>query len=287
MIAAEKANYSVRMMCRVLEVSPSAFYHWEASQKEAAAREAKRADLVTEIERVHEQSFGIYGSPRVHEQLKRDGIVTSVNTVARRMKDAGIKGRVKRRFKVTTDSSHSNSVARNHLKRQFNVDTPDSVWCTDITYVRTASGFVYLAVVLDLATRLVVGWSMQRNMETPLISAALKNALAVRKPAENLLHHSDRGTQYTSGEYRKLLKENGIKASMSRKGNCWDNAVTESFFGSYKQEWAHHHQYSGLAEARSSAQGYIEAFYNRRRLHSSLGYRTPAEVDAEWTRAAA
>jgi len=287
MIAAEKANYSVRMMCRALEVSSSAFYHWGSGKEEAATREADRAALVTEIERVHGQSFGIYGSPRVHEQLQREGVIASVNTVARRMKDAGIKGRVRRRCKKTTDSSHSNSVARNHLNRQFDVDIPDSVWCTDITYVRTASGFVYLAVVLDLATKLVVGWSMQRHMETTLVADALRNALAVRKPGANLLHHSDQGTQYTSAEYRRLLKENGIKASMSRKANCWDNAVMESFFGSYKQEWANHHSYDGLVEARLSAQGYIEAFYNRRRLHSSLGYRTPAEVDAEWTRAAA
>lgn len=287
MIEAEKATYSIRMMCRILEVSPSAFYHWRSTIDKAAARAAERSELVDQIEQVHEQSFGIYGSPRVCKQLARDGVEVSVNTVARRMRETGLVGRVRRKFKATTDSAHSRPIASNALNRDFSTKTPDSVWCTDITYVRTDSGFVYLAVVLDLATRLVVGWSMQRNMETSLVMNALSNALAVRRPAEGIIHHSDRGSQYASKAYRELLERNGIKCSMSRKGNCWDNAVMESFFGSYKQEWADHHRYGGLLAARSSAQGYIEAFYNRNRLHSSIGYRTPAEVDAASTRGAA
>ena len=203
------------------------------------------------------------------------------------MRHAGIVGRVKRRYRATTDSSHSERIARNVLQRDFGTSELDSVWCADISAVPTRSGFVYLAVVIDVATRLVVGWSMERHMETSLIQQALKNALRWRKPAKGILHHSDRGSQYASKKYRRLLKSKRIRCSMSRKGNCWDNALMESFFGSFKQEWAHHHDYEGLVPARRSAFEYIELFYNRRRLHSSLGNRTPAEVDKARSRAAA
>jgi len=175
---------------------------------------------------------------------------------------------------------HNHQIAPNELNRQFQADSSDSVWCADITFVPTANGFVYLAAIIDLATRMIVGWSMATHMRTELVEGALLNALAHRRPAATLVHHSDRGSQYASHTYRDLLERNGITCSMSRAGDCWDNAVIESFFGTYKQEWAHHHRWSGLLDSRASTHDYIEVFYNRQRLHSSLGYRTPAEVDA-------
>jgi transposase InsO family protein len=166
------------------------------------------------------------------------------------------------------------------LNREFGRETPDSAWCADITYIPTGAGWVYLAVVLDLATRLVVGWSMATHMRTDLVTSALKNALAIRKPANEIIHHSDRGSQYASDEYQDLLNAHGILCSMSRVGNCWDNAVMESFFGTFKQEWANLQRWRGLDDAKLSTFEFIDVFYNRERLHSSLGYMTPAEADA-------
>ena len=286
MIEAESANFEVTMMCRVLGVSRSGYFYWRKSSK-AEERAQRHSELLDTIEEVHLDSHGIYGSPRIHFVLSSQGVQTSVNTVARLMQSAGIAGRVRRKYRTTTDSDHGRAVARNVLKRDFGASEPDSVWCTDITAVPTKSGFVYLAVVIDVATRLVVGWSMERHMKTSLVVAALEQALAWREPAQGIIHHSDRGTQYTSKRYRKLLKTHDIRCSMSRKGNCWDNALMESFFGSYKQEWAHHYEYAGLVAARASAFEYIERFYNRHRLHSSLGYRTPAAVDAAVSEAVA
>ena len=190
-----------------------------------------------------------------------------------------LQGKVRRRFRKTTDSNHEHPIAENSLNRQFEPQERDSAWCADITYIPTLSGWVYLAAIIDLTTRMIVGWSVATHMRTELVERALENALATRAPAERLLHHSDRGSQYASKTYRRLLEKHEIGCSMSRKGNCWDNAVMESFFGTFKQEWAHHHCWSGLADARVSIHDYIEVFYNRQRIHSALGYRTPAEVD--------
>ena len=274
------------MMCRLLDVSRSAYYHWVNSDK-PEQRAHRHSELLAKIERAHQDSHGIYGSPRVHAVLSRHRVRVSVNTVARLMRHAGIVGRVKRRYRATTDSNHSQRIAKNVLKRDFCTLEPDSVWRADITAVPTRSGFVYLAVVIDVATRLVVGWSMERHMETSLVVQAMDNALRWREPATGIIHHSDRGSQYASKKYRGLLKSMGIRCSMSRKGNCWDNALMESFFGSFKQEWAHHHDYEGLVPARKSAFEYIEVFYNRQRLHSSLGNRTPTEIDTARSGAAA
>jgi transposase InsO family protein len=196
------------------------------------------------------------------------------------MRAADVAGRVRPRFKVTTDSRHELSIAPNTLNREFAVESSDSVWCADITYIATAAGWVYLAAIIDLASRMIVGWSMANHMRTELVESALLNALTWRAPAARLVHHSDRGGQYASDDYRALLQHHGIECSMSRAGDCYDNAVMESFFGTYKQEWAHHHRWSGLIDARAATHDYIEVFYNRQRLHSSLGYRTPAEADA-------
>jgi transposase InsO family protein len=265
-------------MCRVLGVSRSGLYAWRARVR-PSDRELRDAELVQRIREVHGASRETYGSPRVHAQLVRDGLAVGKERVARLMRGDGLQGRVRRRFKVTTDSKHAEPIAPNVLNREFTAKTSDSVWCADITSIWTASGWVYLAAILDLATRMIVGWSMAKHMRTELVECALRSALIWRKPASKLVHHSDRGSQYASKAYRDLLARHGIECSMSRKGDCYDNAVMESFFGTYKQELVFHESWNGLLDSRAATHDYVEVFYNRRRLHSSLGYRTPAEVD--------
>ena len=265
-------------MCRVLGVSRSGWYA-SCARLRPSARELRNAELLARIRSIHEASRGTYGSPRVRAQLERDGVRVGQERVARLMHAAGLQGRVRRRFQVTTDSRHGHSIAPNRLNREFAAQSRDSTWCADITYVHTASGWVYLAAIIDLATRMIVGWSMAAHMRTELVERALLNALAVRAPAGKLVHHSDRGGQYASPSFRTLLDQCGIECSMSRAGDCYDNAVIESFFGTFKQEWAQHHRWLGLADARAATHDYIEVFYNRQRLHSALGYKTPAEVD--------
>jgi transposase InsO family protein len=219
-------------MCRVLGVSRSGWYAWR-SRIRPSDRELSDLELLRRIREIHAAGRGTYGSPRVHAQLKRDGVEVGKERVARLMRADGIRGRVRRRFKATTDSKHAEPVAPNVLKRGFTAQTSDSVWCADITAIWTASGWVYLAAILDLATRMIVGWSMARHMRTELVESALASALSWRRPAERLVHHSDRGSQYASRSYRDLLAGHGIECSMSRKGDCYDNAVMESFFGTY------------------------------------------------------
>ena len=267
------------MMCRVLGVSRSGYYASRACIR-PSEREIRDAELLLRIRAIHEESRRTYGSPRVHAQLVREGVEVGEDRVARLMRAAGLHGRVRRRFRVTTDSRHGRPVAPNVLQRAFQAETSDAVWCADITYVPTAAGWVYLAAIIDLATRMIVGWSMASHMRTELVESALLSALSWREPASKLVHHSDRGSQYASESYSQLLARHGIEASMSRAGDCYDNAVIESFFGTYKQEWMHHHRWGGLVDARASTHDYIEVFYNRQRLHSALGYRTPAEADA-------
>jgi len=267
-------------MCRVLEVSRSGYYAWRGISR-PTPREISDAELVDDIRRISEESRGTYGRPRIVAQLQREGHGAGKGRVARLMKANGIKGRVRRRFKVTTDSNHEWPLAPNTLDREFDVESTDSVWCADITYIATEAGWVYLAAIIDLATRMIVGWSMATHMRAELIEGALLNALSWRHPDGALMHHSDRGSQYASGSYRKLLESHGIECSMSRKGNCWDNAVIESFFGTYKQELAHDQHWKGLHDARAATHDYIEVFYNRKRLHSSLDYRTPMEADRD------
>jgi putative transposase len=265
-------------MCRILGVSRSG-WHAARVRVRPCQREIRDAELLIRIREVHTASRLTYGSPRVHAQLHKDGISVSRGRVARLMRAAGLRGRIRRRFQITTDSRHDRPVAPNTLNREFVADSSDSVWCADITCMSTEAGWVYMAAIIDLATRMIVGWSMATHMRTELVEAALINALSARTPAAELIHHSDRGTQYASASYQELLARHGIQCSMSRPGNCYDNAVIESFFGTFKQEWAHHHRWSGLSDARAATHDYIEVFYNRKRLHSSLGYRTPAEVD--------
>jgi len=236
-MSAEKANYPIALMCRVLGVSRSGYYDW-CDRARPTPRELLDHELTERIRRVHTDSRGTYGSPRVHARLVRDGVEVGKERVARLMRQAGIQGRVRRRFVVTTDSKHASPVVPNTLDRQFQQESSDAVWCADITYLWTLSGWVYLAAIIDLATRKIVGWSMARHMRTELVECALLNALACRKPASKLVHHSDRGSQYASGPYRALLELHGIECSMSRAGDCYDNAVIESFFSTVKSELA-------------------------------------------------
>jgi putative transposase len=236
-IEQHRDEFPVVLMCRVLEVTRSGFYAWRTREPSARARQDQR--LRIEVRVIHRQTSGRYGSPRIHQELQARGERVSRKRVARLMQVEGLRGKKKRRFRVTTNSDHTYPVAPNLLDRKFAVEDvpgPDRVWVSDITYVPTREGWLYLAVVLDLASRLVVGWSMGETLETSLAVRALQAALDQRRPAPGLLHHSDRGVQYASNEYRALLEERKAVASMSRKGNCWDNAVAESFFATVEIE---------------------------------------------------
>jgi transposase InsO family protein len=263
-------------MCRVLKVSESGYYAWR--KRRPSARATANAALVEQIRVVHTASRQIYGSPRVHAALRAQGIVCNRKRVARLMRDNGIRGCDRRRRPVTTQSGHSQTVAANLLAGDFSAEAPDRKWLGDISYVNTAEGFLYLASLEDVCSRRIVGWAMDEHMETALVERALHMALAQRKPAEGLLHHTDRGGQYASHAYRELLAEHQIEASMSRAGNCYDNAMKESFFATLKTECAVE-PFPTRAAARTAIFDYIEVFYNRQRLHSSLGYLSPADFE--------
>jgi putative transposase len=277
LIATEKACYPVALLCRVLKVSRSGYYAWH--KRPAAARTLKDQALALEVAAIHAQSCSRYGSPRVHAELRERGQRTGRKRVARLMRAAGLRARARRRFRCTTDSKHAMAIKGNLLARRFAVRAPNTSWATDITYLWTAEGWLYLAVILDLFSRRVVGWSLSERLERELVLDALTMGLAQRRPARGLLHHSDRGSQYASQEYQQLLAHHGILSSMSRKGNCWDNAVAESFFASLKIELVYQTQWRTRAEARSAVFEYIELFYNRQRRHSALDYLCPNEFE--------
>jgi transposase InsO family protein len=265
-------------MCRVLGVSTSGFYIWRRNT--GSSREKQNVKLVTHIKAVHEESRKTYGSPRIHAELCSRGIRCGKNRVARLMRQKGIQARHKRKFKATTDSNHHLPVYDNCLNRAFDVASANMSWAADITYIRTREGWLYLAVILDLFSRKIIGWSMKERMEKQLVIDALLMAIGQRKPVRGILHHSDRGSQYASKEYQALLKESGISCSMSRKANCWDNAVVESFFSTLEREWVQGKGYRTRSDARSDIFYFIETWYNRKRRHSTLGYLSPAEF--EW-----
>jgi len=267
-------------MCRVLAVSRSGYYAFMERPESTRSRENRR--LLMKVRIIHKESRGTYGSPRVHRQLQREGERCGEVRVARLMAANGIRARQKRKFVVTTDSKHKEPVAENVLCRRFRVNEPNKVWASDITYIRTYEGWLYLACVMDLCSRAIVGWSMDDSLESSLVTDALRMAYKRRRPGEGLLHHSDRGVQYSGAEFRRLLEACGTRVSMSRKGDCWDNAVVESFFGTLKTETDQ--SYRTKQDARRSIFEYIEAFYNRHRLHSSLGYMSPAEFEGQWAR---
>ena len=272
-----REHFPVRLMCRVLEASPSGFYDW--LRRPESQRAAEDRALIEKIQAVHNESRRTYGSPRVHASLKAEGYRIGRKRVARLMRENDIRAKAKRKFKVTTDSRHDHPVAPNLLDRQFTVEAPNTVWLADISYIWTREGWLYLAVVLDLFSRQVVGWAMDEQMPQELTLAALDMALQRRRPLPGLMHHSDRGSQYAAGAYQKRLAEHGIVCSMSRKGNCWDNAPMESFFHTLKTELVHHRDYLTRDEARRDIFEYIEVFYNRQRRHSTLGYLSPAQFE--------
>jgi transposase InsO family protein len=278
-IEQHRSRWPVAVACEVLEVSRSGYYAW--SERPASPGQERRMRLMEQIQQAHEQSRRTYGSPRIAAELRSRDVPVCENTVAKLMKQAGIRVRPRRSFVPrTTDSAHDYPVPPNRLDRDFGAALPNRKWTCDITYVPTNEGWLYLAVVMDLFSRKIVGWSMQDHLRVELVSDALLMALANRKPAPGLLHHSDRGVQYASEDYQRLLQESGIQCSMSRRGDCYDNAVTESFFSGLKTELVNQQQYATLQEARLSLFEWIETFYNRRRLHSSLGYLSPEAFEA-------
>lgn len=274
-------QFPIEVLCDVLHASRSGYYAW--SNRPASSTTLRRERLVEQIRQVHDDSRSTYGSPRVYQLLKAQGVACCENTVAKLMKEKGLKSKARRRISVrTTDSNHDHPVAANTLNREFYPGRPNAVWTADITYVPTAEGWLYLAVVLDLFSRRIVGWATADHLRAELACDALKMALKHRRPKAELMHHSDRGVQYASESYQNVLTEHGIAPSMSRKGNCYDNAVTESLFSTVKRELTHHETYATREEARQSLFEYIEVFYNRRRIHSTLGYRSPAEYEARF-----
>ncbi len=267
-------------MCRVLQVSRSGYYAWRRRAPSATAE--RQAKLTDRIRQVHQRSRAVYGSPRVHRDLLEADVRCSKNTVAKLMRAAGLRSKRRKRFRVhTTDSRHGHSIAPNRLKRAFCRSQPDRAWTADITYIPTAEGWLYLAVVIDLCSRKIIGWATSDSLAAGLCVRALERALQQRRPRQTVLHHSDRGVQYACDDYQALLARHGLQPSMSRRGNCYDNAVTESFFGTLKTELVHHERYATREAARQSLFEYIEVFYNRRRRHSSLGYVSPLEYERQ------
>lgn len=281
-IQAHRGEFRIALMCRALRVSRSGFYDWAKRDPSERTREAQRLRL--EIRSIHRKSRCTYGSPRVYRALRKQGIGCSRKRVERLMREDGIRAKKKRRFRVTTDSNHSRPVAPNLLKRRFSVEEVEGVnqvWISDITYLPTREGWLYLAVVLDLASRRVVGWAMKDSLEATLATDAFQMALWSRRPARGLLHHSDRGVQYACEAYQAILAQHGITGSMSRKGDCYDNAVAESFFASLEWELIQDSDWHTHEEARRAVFDYVEVWYNRQRLHSSLGYRSPVEYEQQ------
>jgi putative transposase len=263
----------VRRMCKVLAVSPGGYYAWR--RRPVSKLKMANDKLTEKIKEIHAEFEGKYGSPRIYQELQARKFSCSENRVARLMRENGIQAKHKRPFRVTTKANPAHLVAPNLLDRAFTAEKPNQKWTSDITYIRTKEGWLYLAVVLDLFSRRIVGWAMSKRITSDLVTNALEMAIEQRKPDAGLLHHSDRGSQYTGKPYRKLLAASEMLVSMSGKGDCWDNAPTESFFSTLKREQVHHKYYETRDSARTDIFFYIEAFYNRKRRHSTLGYLNP------------
>jgi len=276
-IQAHKDVWPVRLMCDTLGVSAAGFYAWR--DRPESQQQRRRTALLVEINAAHAEAKRRYGSPRIHAELLARGVGCCVNTVAKLMHDNDIRAKTARKFRHTTDSNHPLPVADNVLGRQFDPSGPNEAWVADITYIATREGWLYLAVVEDLYSRMVVGWSMAERMTSRLVVDALQMAVQRRLPGEGLLAHSDRGSQYASEHYQRLLARHGIDCSMSGVGQCWDNAPMESFFASLKKELVHHEDYLTRQQAKASIFEYIEAFYNPKRRHSALDYLSPADYE--------
>jgi putative transposase len=276
-ISEEKVAFPVAILCRVLVVSSSGYY---ASQgRPASRRRCRDKELAERVAAVHVASKRRYGSPRVHAELTATGHCVGRKRVARLMRENALVARTRRRFRTTTDSKHSFPIAPNVLERDFTALGPDQAWVTDITFLWTTQGWLYLAVILDLFSRRVVGWATSRNVDRHLALGALDMALAHRRPAAGLVHHSDRGSTYASTDYRKALQARGIRCSMSRKGDCWDNAVAESFFASLKRELENIEHLESREAATLSISEYIDGFYNFQRRHSAINYNSPVQFE--------
>ena len=269
--------YPLKVICRLLEVSRSGYHAWKKRPK--SQRRIDNETLLIEIRRVFVDNDSNFGSPRIWDDLKKANISCSENRVARLMREAGLVAIQRRKFKATTNSNHNWPVAANLLERNFSVDEPNKIWVTDITYIWTWEGWLYLSFVLDLYSRGVVGLAMSERITDDLTQSALNQAIGRRNPQAGLIHHSDRGSQYASGNYQTLLKEHGITPSMSRKGDCWDNAVAESFIHTLKVEKVNRYRFKTRDEAKNKIFEYVEMYYNRKRTHSSLGYFSPFEFE--------
>ena len=276
-IHAEKAEFSIAALCRVLGVTRQGYYAY--AKRPPSARTLNDAELQKRVREVFAESEGRYGSPRVLRALRRDGVPVSKRRVERSMRGQALRARRGGRFVATTRANPAHPIEPNVLARDFEATRPNERWVTDITYIWTHEGWCYLAAILDLFSRSVVGWALSTSLSTELPLAALDMAVKRRRPGAGLLHHSDRGCQYTSADYRATLASLGVTVSMSRKGNCWDNAVAESFFATLKKELVHTRPWPTRLALRTAVFEYIEVFYNRRRLHSAIDYQTPAEVE--------
>ena len=281
-IDAEKAQWPVTVQCEVLAVSCSGYYAWRGRPE--SPRAVEDAELLVEIKAAYETGRGVYGSPRVERELRARGRRTGRKRVARLMRQNGIVARRKRRFRKTTDSNHPHPIAPNVLERNFDVELPNTAWVTDVTYVWTHEGWLYLAAILDLFSRRVVGWAASANNDRALALSALERATSARRPARGLIHHSDRGSVYASGDYGEALTKIAAVKSMSGKGDCWDNAVAESFFATIKGEMIDHEDYWTRAAAIAAIADYIDRFYNPCRLHSAIGYVSPIQFELKFMR---
>ena len=276
-IDVEKTSYPMRILCRVLKVSPSGYYAWR--NRKPSRRDLEDEQLRPKVVDAFKIGRGTYGSPRVLTELVEQGLKVGRRRVARLMRDLGLQGISPRKFRVTTDSDHKHPIAGNVLARNFEASRPNEKWTTDITYVWTAEGWLYLAVVMDLYSRRIVGWAVADHMETSLCLEALGMALGHRPNVKGLIHHSDRGVQYASNRYREALDARDIECSMSRRANCWDNAVAESFFGTFKNELIYRRPWLTREDARDAIAEYIEIFYNRIRRHSTIGNISPVAFE--------
>ena len=271
-------RYPIRLMCRALAVSAAGYYAWRSRPE--STRSANTRTLLSAIRVIHQESRETYGSPSIWDALLKQGHCVGEHRVARLMRVEGIRAKTVKKWRATTQSDHRFPVAANTLNRQFTVTQPNRVWAGDLTYVWTTEGWLYLAVILDLYSRLVIGWAMGHRLTGELAEQALTMALANQNPRAGLLHHSDRGSQYAATRYQQVLTTHGMIPSMSRTGNCWDNACVERFFGTLKRELVYHRHYATREDAKRDIFEYIEVFYNRKRRHSTLGYDSPAEYEA-------
>jgi putative transposase len=277
-----KNDYPILVLCEHLEVSPSGYYDWQKRRIAPGVRAMENQALAKEIDQIHGQSRQTYGSPRIVDALRKQGRHHGRNRIARLMQEAGLCGRQKGRYRVqTTDSNHDHPIAPNLLAQAPKATAPNQLWAADITYIQTQEGWLYLAAILDLYSRKIVGWAMGERIDSCLILKALAMALLHRNPPANVLLHSDRGVQYASADYRRALRQAGLVASMSRKGNCYDNASMESFWSTLKLELIYRRNFATRAQARSQIFDYIETFYNRQRAHSALGYHSPVDFELQ------